>query len=181
MQLSNDPTKRLRCHFAKLVNMIGQPLVIFIDDLDRCQSSYTVELLEGIQTIFKEANVAYVIAADRSWIYTGYDKAYDAFTSAINEPGRPMGYLFLDKVFQLSVSLPRLSIVIKQQYWDKLLEELRTRGHESLDQARRDANQKFQNLHTEDEIIAELNKGASNPISDQARCLGKLHQTKLRV
>jgi hypothetical protein len=169
VQLSSDPTKRLSCHFAKLVNMIGQPLVIFIDDLDRCQGSYTVELLEGIQTIFKKANVAYVIAADRRWIYTGYDKAYDAFTSAIDEPGRPMGYLFLDKVFQLSVSLPRLSTVIKQQYWDKLLEELRTKGHESLDQARRDANQKFQNLHTEDEIIAELNKGASNPISDQAR------------
>jgi hypothetical protein len=38
-------------------------LSIFINELDKCRESYTVEFLEGIQTLFKEADVAYIVVA----------------------------------------------------------------------------------------------------------------------
>jgi hypothetical protein len=50
-----DPMKTFTDHFNDLVYKIGNPVAIFIDDMDRCQSSYIVELLEGIQTLFVRA------------------------------------------------------------------------------------------------------------------------------
>ena len=50
--------------FCDLVRLCGRPVIIFIDDLDRCDSEFVVELLEGIQTLFREAPVTYVVAAD---------------------------------------------------------------------------------------------------------------------
>jgi hypothetical protein len=44
-----------------------------------------------------------------------------ASASTIGEPGRPLGYLFLDKVFQVSVSIPRLSPRWQSAYWQGLL------------------------------------------------------------
>jgi hypothetical protein len=63
--------------------------------------------------MFRQADVFYVIAADRRWLYSSYEKGYSNFTSGVKEAGRPLGYLFLQKTFQLSVSLPLLSPILK--------------------------------------------------------------------
>jgi KAP family P-loop domain len=47
------------------VKTVNRPVVVFVDDLDRCESKYVVEFLEGIQTLFREAPITYVVAADR--------------------------------------------------------------------------------------------------------------------
>jgi hypothetical protein len=44
MKSTNDPLQHLEKHFEKLVRRIQKPVVIVIDDLDRCNVSYTVEL-----------------------------------------------------------------------------------------------------------------------------------------
>ncbi len=62
MELSNDPMNRIKFHFSKLISKIKDPIIIFIDDLDRCGDNYTVEFLEGIQTLFRKVNVIYIIA-----------------------------------------------------------------------------------------------------------------------
>ena len=103
-------------HFERLVFMMKQPIAVFVDDLDRCNDSYTVEFLERIQTLFREAGVFYVIAADRRWLFSSYKRAYDSFKNDIDEPGRPLSHLFLEKTFQLSVNLPRLSPELQRQY-----------------------------------------------------------------
>ena len=58
VELTNDPTNRITRHFKNLVNQINQPVAIFIDDLDRCNDTYTVEFLEGLQNLFREAHVS---------------------------------------------------------------------------------------------------------------------------
>jgi len=95
--------------------MMRQPIAIFVDDLDRRYGSYAVEFLERIQTLFREAGVFYVIAADRRWLYSSYEKAFDSFKGDIDEPGRPLSHLFIDKTFQLSVTLHRLSPDLQRQ------------------------------------------------------------------
>lgn len=109
LQLSRDPVKPIFRHFEKLVRAIGGPVAIFIDDLDRCEGRYVVELLRGLQTLFHRARVTYVIAADREWLRASYEKWYKDFRRGLDEPGRPLGYLFLDKLFQVSVALPTMA------------------------------------------------------------------------
>ena len=117
MKTSRDPMRTLRKRYEKLVSTIGRPVAVFIDDLDRCQSSYVVEVLQGVQTLLIEAPVTYVVAADRRWLYDSYAKVYSDFPSAAREPGRPLGHLFLEKTFQLSASLPALPEDVVDTYW----------------------------------------------------------------
>jgi hypothetical protein len=47
----------------------------------------------------------------------------------VTEPGRTLGYLFLDKIFQMSVSVPPLSVSKQKAYLKELL--VHTKGDES--------------------------------------------------
>ncbi|MGE5661336.1 MAG: P-loop NTPase fold protein [Ignavibacteriales bacterium] len=60
--MTGDPMQKIANHFKKLVDMTKQPIAIFVDDLDRCSENYTVKFLERIQTLFREANVFYIVA-----------------------------------------------------------------------------------------------------------------------
>jgi len=127
-ELRSDPLGPIITLFTKMIRAIKRPVVVFIDDLDRCDAKYVIELLEGIQTLFRSAPVTYVVAADRKWICSSFDQTYEHFGKTIGEPGRPLGYLFLEKVFQVSASVPRLSAEIQREYWRGLL-----RGDASID------------------------------------------------
>jgi hypothetical protein len=122
--LTTDPYRRIVKLFNRLVADIRPPLVVFVDDLDRCDSDYVVELLEGIQTLFRHAPVTYVVAADRKWICSSFEKKYGDFAGSIGEPCRPLGYLFLDKLFQISAEMPRLTREVQASYLAALLAEV---------------------------------------------------------
>jgi hypothetical protein len=116
-----DPLARISTHFRDLVGWIRRPVAIFIDDLDRCNGEYVVQLLEGIQTIFDDSRVVYVIAADRRWLRASFEGAYGPFSGAIVEPGRSLGALFLEKAFELSISVPLISNEQRADYWRYLV------------------------------------------------------------
>jgi len=125
-----DPMGVLAAHFSKQVNLIGYPLAIFIDDLDRCNREYGIILLEGLQTIFKDAPVVYVVAADRRWLTTMYEMQYKDFAPAIAKPAKPFGLVFLDKTFQLILQLPDISPSQKKRYWNFLLKVVNKKENE---------------------------------------------------
>jgi KAP family P-loop domain len=108
-------------HFSELVDWLHYPIAVLVDDLDRCKGPYVVELLEGIQTLFRDEPVAFVIAADRDWLSDSYATEYRDFVSAADEPGRPLGYLFLEKTFQMSVTLPAPTGEARDSFWDGLI------------------------------------------------------------
>lgn len=166
MESGKDPLQQLTNHFNDLIKWTKQPVAIFIDDLDRCQSDYAVELLEGIQTLFKAAPVTYVVASDRRWLRISYEKMYDDFTGTVEEPGRPLGYLFLEKTFQISASMPRLSSESREQYWKHLIQMDKTEDVEQIEKVRKDANQRSQQLTTQEEFDAEI-EASSDPIYKQ--------------
>jgi hypothetical protein len=105
-------------HFAWLMKRAGKPVVFFVDDLDRCADTYVVDLLDSIQTLVRDSPdrlsdthdpVYVVVAADGRWIRASYEQAHGEFANVVGEPGRPLGYLFLDKIFQLTVAVPTIS------------------------------------------------------------------------
>jgi hypothetical protein len=121
-QSSAEPFRRIVSLFERLVRAIGRPVAIFIDDLDRCDSAYVVDLIEGIQTLLRSAPVVYVVAGDRKWICSSFERRYADFSGEMGTPGRPLGFLFLDKVFQLSTSVPQLSDRNQKGFWTQLLQ-----------------------------------------------------------
>jgi hypothetical protein len=114
--LKADPLRRVIGLFNNIVEAVDEPLVVIIDDLDRCNADFIVDLLEGIQNLFKGKAVTYVAAADRKWICTAFEKRYADFADRIAEPARPLGYLFLEKMFQISAGMPKLTRDLQKRY-----------------------------------------------------------------
>jgi hypothetical protein len=157
LQRTRDPMHLVRRRFAHLVHWIRQPVAILIDDLDRCQAKYVVELLEGIQTLFVDEPVVYIVAADGSWLRDCYMQVYADFQANASEPGRPLGSLFLEKTFQESVRVPRIPKTIREQYWQRLLSERRDGAHLATEQ-REAAEELFEQYGTPGEILDALRR-----------------------
>jgi hypothetical protein len=120
--LHRDPYHYVIEHYkGALTNHNSRPVFVFIDDLDRCSASYVVELLECLHTFFSSKQVFVMVAADRTWISNCFEEVYDGKGSSANEIGRPRGYLFLEKIFQVSVGLPVVNNYIKDKFVSNLL------------------------------------------------------------
>jgi hypothetical protein len=74
---------------------------------------------------------------------------YEAFSQALEESGRPLGYLFLEKAFQLSAAVPPMSQVIQDQFWLRLIQSNPAEYIERLQKVQKDAEQKLQEKSTE--------------------------------
>jgi hypothetical protein len=162
--LTTDPYRRVVELFNRLVFRIKRPLVVFVDDLDRCDSSYVVELLEGIQTLFRHAPVTYVVAADRKWICSSFEKKYGDFSSTIGEPCRPLGYLFLDKLFQISAEMPRLTREVQATYLARLLGEEPAGEAAITDEIMAKAEQKVSGITDEAELQQVIADEEAKPV-----------------
>jgi KAP family P-loop domain len=157
---ASDPMQSAKEHFSRLVKWLAYPIVVSIDDLDRCRDKYVVELLEGIQTLFRDVPVVYVVAADRDWLADSYANEYRSFKSRADEPGRPFGYLFLEKTFQISARVPMMSPEILVRFWGRLIRPDRAPDRAEMKKAREQADHDFEGLETEEEIRQAI---VSNP------------------
>lgn len=132
-QSSRNPMLDVSRHFGWLIARAGKPVVFLIDDLDRCSDSYVVDLLETVQTLIRDPDgggrgvavpakpPCFVVAADGAWIRRSFETTYSQFNASVGEPGQPLGYLFLDKFFQLRVRMPRIDLVQRRSYLRHLL------------------------------------------------------------
>jgi hypothetical protein len=156
---ASNPMRTLKDRWREIVADAGSPIAIFIDDLDRCKPTFVVDVLEGIQTILRDAPVTFVVAADRRWLYDSYDQVYGEHAASGREAGRPLGHLFLEKTFQLSTAVPRLSLSEQQDYWRSLI--LGQEGDGVVEAEKLSAlEREFRELRTEAEIFAHLDRHA---------------------
>jgi hypothetical protein len=116
-----DPLLRLEAHVRKMIRRVRQPVAVFVDDLDRCTPAFIVQFLEGVQTLFRAAPVTFVVAADREWLYQSFETIYAEFRPIVPNPARPLGHLFLEKTFQMSIAVPPISDDARRYYWRWLL------------------------------------------------------------
>jgi hypothetical protein len=170
VQAGSDPMDRISRHFRRLLGWIDAPVLVVIDDLDRCQPLYVVSLLEGIQTLFTDSRVLYVLSGDRRWLYACFEKAYEPFAASVQEPGRRLGSLFLEKAVQLSVSVPRLSTDMQGAYWQYLLGKDPGQARDEAARAEAEIRGEFKNAKTEAQVFDKVNPTQEpNPIRQQVR------------
>jgi hypothetical protein len=165
-----DPMNEIKERFNTLVDRLHPCRVaIFIDDLDRCHSDYVVSLLEGIQTLFREASVVYVVAADRRWLDACYAKEYEKHAAEIYEPGKSLGTLFLEKAFRFSTPMPGIPNELKERYWDYLLQLGAEKRDEDWAKARRTARELALRTTCEAELRDLVESGEDpSPLVQQA-------------
>jgi hypothetical protein len=159
---ASDPFERIAEHFRAMVKAIDRPILVMIDDLDRCQPAYAVRLLEGIQTLFGTSRLMYVVAADRTWLHTSFEKAYAELTAVVREPGRPLGALFLEKAFELSVSLPPVTEPAQKRYWQSLLDGRTATNGNAGRQVLEEDRRRFAAATSEAEIAQLLSQSADD-------------------
>jgi len=112
-----------------------EPLVIFIDDLDRCSPSRVVEVVEAINVFISgehRKKCYFVLGMDAEIVAASLDVAYEKMKGKIinreTEQGS-LGWYFLDKFIQLPFFIPVISQSKKLEYLDSLLKQTESEGH----------------------------------------------------
>lgn len=128
---ASEPMEELAEQFLWLRRLSKGPTLLLIDDVDRCDPSYVVELLDSVQKLVRgeqlrrdrQPTIFIVVAADGRWVRTAYETAHPDQANEVGEPGRPLGALFLDKIFQVRVSLPELSPQLQSRHLAAILDQ----------------------------------------------------------
>jgi hypothetical protein len=117
-----DPLERFRVHFHRSMVRLGRPVLVVVDDLDRCQPEFIVELVRGMQTLFRSPRIVFLILGDRDWI----ERAFAERNKAMNgNDGAEQGFgaRFVEKAIQLSFVLPAVSKDEQDDYVRGLLRQ----------------------------------------------------------
>ena len=106
-----------------------KPLVVFVDDLDRCSPSKIVEVIEAMNVFIngKYNNRCYfILGMDAEMVAAALDTSYEKMRGKMGskelEQGS-LGWYFLDKFIQLPFFIPIMSEGKKIEYLQGLLNE----------------------------------------------------------
>jgi hypothetical protein len=118
---SNDPLERFRRHFARTIAASKRPVMVIIDDLDRCRPDFVVDLVRGIQTLLRSPRIVFVILGDRAWIERAFEAHHEAMKMINVGPEQSFGARFVQKAIQMSFILPEIPDDKQQSYVRRVL------------------------------------------------------------
>lgn len=111
-----DPVGRFRRMFDKVLRAAGRPVLLIVDDLDRCDPQGVVEVLRGLQTIVRSPRLFVLVLGDRAWIETSHEISHEKLASLTVGAEAKLGARFVEKVFQLSFRLPAMKPEMRDLY-----------------------------------------------------------------
>lgn len=94
---------KFRQEFGELLEGLGQTLVLFIDNLDRCLPDVAIGTLEAVRLFLFLPGSAFVIAADEDMIRHSVAKHF-------SDPNASHVHDYLDKVIQVPMRVPQVGI-----------------------------------------------------------------------
>lgn len=167
----NNPLEDVRKHFDDLINKVDNPVMVIIDDLDRCDSPYVVKLLEGIQTLFRSNKVIFLVVADRQWIHTCFDIEYEHFQDTVKDNGRRLGAHFVEKAFQESIPLPTINEDTQTAYWQRIINIKSDADDDALlsemQNRRLEIREKLEETTNDFEVSAMAKTSKNDPVTRQ--------------
>ena len=103
-QETQDSIHAFQTKLAALAEVVsgiqnGRPIIVMIDELDRCRPTYAIELLENAKHIFSVKNIVFALSMNRSQLAES--------VKAIYGQGFEAG-LYLERFFDISFNLPHL-------------------------------------------------------------------------
>lgn len=105
-QEAKTPAKEIaafRAEFEEILKGLGRPLVLFIDNLDRCLPDVAIGTLEAIRLFLFIEGTAFVIAADEDMVRHSVAKHFrDPNARHVND--------YLDKVIQVPFQVPQVGV-----------------------------------------------------------------------
>lgn len=128
--------KEFRKAYSALLEEFDKPLIVYVDNLDRCSPFNAISTLEAIRLFLFLPNTAFVIAADEDMIRLAVPEYHKGVSQRHQTD-------YLDKLIQIPVHVPRpgtveirayLMMLIAQDHGvsDEQLENLRSLLEESL-------------------------------------------------
>lgn len=174
---SSNPMEKISSRFATLIERIEENestkrVMIIIDDLDRCQGEYVVDLLEGFQTLFREKSVFFIVAADQRWLNACFEEVYSKLRPHVQEPGKHLGVLFLEKVFQFSAPVPGIPHSLREDYLHHLLNMKNSGSDDDIRSARTKAKAQMDSTQKDAEI---------SDLLEQSKTLSFVEQRAMRA
>ncbi|HEX9965935.1 MAG TPA: P-loop NTPase fold protein [Allosphingosinicella sp.] len=118
---TGDPFERFRRHFHRTMADLRRPVMVVIDDLDRCTPDFVVGLVRGIQTLLRSPRVVFVILGDRDWIERAFEAHHKAMATVDVGPEQTFGARFVEKAIQMSFILPAMSDESRLAYVRRVL------------------------------------------------------------
>lgn len=111
-----------------LVATPSRPLVIFVDDLDRCSPGTVVQVIEAINIFVAGAypNCIFVIAMEPEMVAAHIEAAYADLARALDDtastvtPALSLGWRFLEKIVQLPLALPAMEPAVSVHFIESL-------------------------------------------------------------
>ncbi|MEU0516159.1 P-loop NTPase fold protein [Streptosporangium sp. NPDC006007] len=98
-------------HVLDLVATEDRPLVVFVDDLDRCSPGTVAQVIEAINLFLagEFPNCVFVLAMEPEVVVAHVEAAYRELMETLPDAGRSrLGWRFLEKIVQLPLSVPLL-------------------------------------------------------------------------
>lgn len=131
-----------RKEYGEILEELGKPLVVVIDNLDRCLPTNAIHTLEAIRLFLFLTNTAFIIAADEEMIRSS---VADHFKGASDR--HQIDYL--DKLIQVPIRVPKAGVreirsylfmlyAVEHGLSDELLETLRDGLEQALQQSWRE-------------------------------------------
>ena len=117
-----DPIGRFRESFDRILRYADRPVLLVVDDIDRCEPNVVVELLRGFQTILRSPRLFVVVLGDRSWIEKAHEIHHRDFADLTVGTESKLGARFVEKMFQLSFTLPAMKSGVRSRFTRTVIE-----------------------------------------------------------
>jgi hypothetical protein len=118
-----DPIGRFRRSFIRILRRANRPVLLIVDDIDRCDHKAVVEILRGFQTIVRSPRLFVIVLGDRTWIERAHEIYHKDFADIVVGTETKLGARFVEKVFQLSFTLPAMKPAVRSQFTRTVLGE----------------------------------------------------------
>lgn len=154
--------KNFRNEFKTLLEMSKvENVVVFIDELDRCQPDTILEVFEAMRLFLFVEGTSFIIGADERLIQYAIKSKYKEV------PGNNLdiGKEYLEKVIQYPITIPQLNRTEVNQYLSCLLLEKRIEDKKDFNQLL----SAIYSLKPDEEFTMELINVKVNSIADSCR------------
>jgi hypothetical protein len=124
--------------FERVIDIVTEkgkwPLIVFIDDLDRCAPPTPAEIVEAINILLDAKHCVFVIGMDARTVAGSIEAKYkdlkDYLDDADDPGGLTLGQRFLEKIVQISFHIPKADPKVVNSFVDANLKALKEKPSE---------------------------------------------------